>query len=41
MAYGVPKETVIAIMTFYKDMKAMLRSPDDGTEFFDIVARVL
>ena len=41
LAYGLPKETVTAIMMLYKDTKAMVRSPDGDTDFFDITARVL
>ena len=40
LAYGLPKETVAAIMILYKTpMK--VRSPDGDTEYFDIVAGVL
>ena len=41
LVYGPPKETVIAIMMLYDDMRAMVRSPDGDTDFFDIVAGVL
>jgi len=41
LAYGLPKETVAAIMMLYKDTKAMVRSPDGDTDFFDIAAGVL
>ena len=41
LAYGLPKETVNAIMMLYKDTKAMVRTPDGDTDFFDIVAGVL
>ena len=34
LAYGLPKETVAAIMMLYKDTKAMVRSPDGDTDFF-------
>ena len=40
-AYGLPKETDAAIMMLYKNTKAMARSPDGNTDFFNIVARVL
>ena len=40
-AYGVPGETVTAIMMLYKNTKAKVRSPDGDTEFFDIIAGVL
>ena len=39
LAYGLPKETITAIMMLYEDMKAMVQSPD--TDFFDIVTGVL
>ena len=41
LAYGLPKETVTAIMIRYKYTKAMVRSPDGDTKFFNIVAGVL
>ena len=41
LAYGLPKETVTAIMMFYKNMKVMIHLPDGDTEFFDIVVGVL
>ena len=37
LAYGLPKETVAAIMMLYKKV----RSPDRDTDYFDIVAGVL
>ena len=40
-AYGVPKETVVAIMILYQDTCSMVRSPDGDTDFFDISAGVL
>ena len=40
-AYGVPKETVDAIMILYQDTCFMVRSPDGDTDFFDISAGVL
>ena len=40
-AYGIPEETVTAIMILYQNTKAMVRSPDGDTEFFDIEAGVL
>ena len=36
-ANGLPKETVTTIMMLYKNLKAVVHSPD----FFDIVAGVL
>ena len=41
LAYGFPKETVITIMMFYKNMKALVYSPDSNTNFFNIVTGVL
>ena len=40
-AYGVPKETVDAIMILYQDTCSMVRSPDGDTDFSDISAGVL
>ena len=40
-AYGIPKETVDAIMIMYQDTRSMVRSPDGDTDFFDISAGVL
>ena len=28
-------------MILYKDMKAMIRSPNSNTDFFDIIAEIL
>ena len=41
LAYGLPKETVAAITILYRNTKVKIRSPDGGTEYFDIVAGVL
>ena len=41
IAYGIPQETVDAIMMLYQDTCSMVRSPDGNTEFFDIIAGVL
>ena len=41
LAYGIPCETVNAIMMLYKDTRCLVRSPDGDTSFFDIVAGVL
>ena len=41
IAYGIPQETVDAIMMIYQDTCSMVRSPDGNTEFFDIIAGVL
>ena len=40
-AYGLPKETVVAITILYRNIKVKVRSPDGDTEYFDIVAGVL
>ena len=34
---GLPKETVTAVTMIYKNPKAMIRSFDGDTDFFDIV----
>ena len=41
LAYGVPKENVAAITIPYRNTKMKVRSPDGGTEYFDIVVEVL
>ena len=41
LAYGLPKETVAAIMMLYKNTKVKVCSPDGDTDYFDIVAGVL
>ena len=41
LAYGLPKETVAAIMILNRNTIAKVRSPDGDTEYFDIVAGVL
>ena len=38
LAYGIPKETVEAIMILYRNTKVKVRSPDGDTDHFDIVA---
>ena len=35
---GLPKEIVITIMMLYKNTKAMVRSPEGDTDFFEIVS---
>ena len=40
-AYGLPKETVTAKMMLYKNMKAIVCSPDEDSDFFDIVTGIL
>ena len=41
LAYGLPKETVAAIMILYRNTKVKVHSPNGDTEYFDIVAGVL
>ena len=41
LAYGIPQETVSAIMMLYRNTQSMVRSPDGDTDFFDILAGVL
>ena len=41
LAYGLPKETVAAIMILCRNTKVKVRSPDGDTDYFDIVAGVL
>ena len=41
LAYGLPKETVAAIMILCWKNKVKVRPPDGNTDYFDIVARVL
>ena len=41
LAYGLPKETVVAITILYRNTKVKVRSPDGDTDYFDIVAGVL
>ena len=38
LAYGLPKETVAAIMILYRNTKVKVRSPDGDIEYLDIVA---
>ena len=37
LAYGLPKETVAAIIMFYRNTKVNVRSPDGDTDYSDIV----
>ena len=39
-AYGLPKETVAAIMMLYKNMKVKVWSADGDRDYFDMVAGV-
>ena len=41
LEYGLPKETVAAIIVLYRNTKVKVRSPDGDTDYFDIVAGVL
>ena len=41
LAYGLPKQTVTAIMMLHKNTKPMVLSPNGDTDFFEIVAGVL
>ena len=41
LAYSIPKETEAAIMILYRNTKVKVRSPDEETEYFAIVAGVL
>ena len=41
LAYGIPKETVAAIIILYRKTKVKVRSPDGDTDYFDIIAGVL
>ena len=41
LAYGLPKETVAAIIILYRNTKVKVCSPDGDTEYFDIVAGIL
>ena len=41
LAYGLPKETITAIMMLYRNTKVKVHSPDRDTDYFNIVAGVL
>ena len=41
LAYGLPEETVTAIMMLYRNTKVKVCSPDRDTDYFDIVPGVL
>ena len=41
LAYGIPEETVAAIMILYRNTKVKVHSPDGDADYFDIVAGVL
>ena len=40
LAYGIPEETVAAIMMLYRNSKVKVRSPDGDSDYFDIGAGV-
>ena len=39
--YGIPTETIEAIMMLYRNTRSMVRSPDSDTAFFEITTGVL
>ena len=41
LVYGLLKEAVIALMMLYKNLKAMVYSPEGDTDFFNLVVRIL
>ena len=41
LAYGLPKETVAAIMTIYRNRKVNVCYPDAHAGYFDIIADVM
>ena len=41
LTYGLPKETVAAMMMLYRKTKVKVACPDGDTNYFDIIARVL
>ena len=41
LAYGLPKETVVAIMMLHRNTNVKVRSQNGDTDYFDIVAGVL
>ena len=41
LAYGLPKETVAAIMILNRNTKVIVCSPDGNIDYFNIVAEVL
>ena len=41
LAYSLLKETVTAIMMLYKNTKVKVCSPDEDTDYFDIIGSVL
>ena len=41
LPYGIPKETIAAIMILYRNTKVKVHSPDGDTDYFNIIAGVL
>ena len=41
LAYGLPKETIAAIMMLYRNTKVKVRSPGGDTDYFEIVVGIL
>ena len=41
LVYGLPKQTVAAMMMLYKNTKVKVCSPDGDTDYFDIVGGVV
>ena len=41
LAYGLLKEIVTTLMMLYKNMKAMVYTPDEDRDFFDIIVGIL
>ena len=41
LKYGIPEETVCAIMMLYKNTRSMVRSPEEDTPYFEITTGVL
>ena len=39
--YGIPAETVNAIIMLYMNTRSMVRSPDGDTQFFEITTGIL
>ena len=40
LAYGLPKETIAAVMMLYENTKVKVRSPNEDTDLFAIIAGV-
>ena len=41
LAYGLPKETTAIIIMLYRNTKVKVCSPDEDTDYFNILAGVL